>query len=94
VSAHRTSVAPDVGQAAAKLLEAGLKFLETIAPSPTGVARPSDHTKTIELAFSSLLQTDAQTRRPILTIPLPESLTAERVAGAISGLLGKLAGLS
>jgi superfamily II DNA or RNA helicase len=91
---HPTSHVPDVGQAAAKLLEAGLSFLETIAPPATGVARSTDHSKTIERAFSSLLRIDTQTRRHVLTVPLPESLTAERVAGAISGLLGKLAGLS
>jgi len=93
-NSHPITQAPDVGQAAAKLLEAGLRFLETIAPPPPGVRRFTDHSKIVERAFSSLLRIDAQTRRPVLSIPLPESFTAERVAGAISGLLSKLAGPS
>lgn len=91
---HPSPRVPDTRQAAAKLLEAGLSFLETLAPPAASVARPTDHTKTIERAFSSLLRIDARTQRPVLTVPLPESLTAERVAGAISGLLSKLAALS
>ena len=34
----------------------------------------------------TLLRRDAQTQRPTLAIPLPESITAERLAGVISGL--------
>jgi hypothetical protein len=33
---------------------------------------------------------DAQTRRPTLEIPLPESITAERLARVITGFLGNL----
>jgi len=91
---HTTTLVPDVGQAAAKLLEAGLIFLETIAPPAPSTARGTGPVKAIERAFSSLLRVDAQTQRPILNVPLPESFTADRVAGAISGLLGKLAAAS
>jgi SNF2 family DNA or RNA helicase len=91
---HPTTSVPDVGQAAAKLLEAGLIFLETIAPPAPGTARSTDPVKVIERALSSLLRVDAQTQRPVLNLPLPESLTAERMAGAISRLLGKLAAVS
>jgi hypothetical protein len=94
VSLDRTPAAADLGQAAAKLLEAGLSFLETIAPPAPGAIRSTDHARSIERAFSSLLRTDAQTQRPVLTVPLPESFTAERVAGALGGLLAKLAGLA
>ena len=93
-NAHPAPHVPDVGQAAAKLLEAGLSFLETIAPPAPGVRKSTDHSKIIERAFSTLLRIDAQTQHTVLTVPLPESLTAERVAGAISGLLAKLARLS
>ena len=84
----------DAGQAAAKFLEAGLNFLETIAPPVPGAAKSTDRLKPIERALSALLRTDAQTQRPVLTLPLPESFTTERLAGAISGLLNKLAGVS
>lgn len=89
-----TPLAPDARQAAANLLEAGLTFLETIALPAAGTRRATDHSKIIAHAFSSLLRIDPQTQRPVLTLPLPESLTAERVAGAISGLLSKLSGVS
>ncbi len=89
-----TSIMPDAGQAAAKLLEAGLNFLETIAPPVSGSARSTDRLKPIERALSALLRTDGQTQRPILTLPLPESFTTERLAGVISGLVNKLAGMS
>jgi hypothetical protein len=82
---------PDARQAAANLLEAGLTFLEAIALPAAGSARATDHSKAIERAFSSLMRIDPQTQRPVLTLPLPERLTAERVTGAISGLLNKLA---
>ena len=85
---------PDAGRAAAKLLEAGLDFLETIAPPAKGVATTSDQSRTIERVFSSLMRTDLQTQRPVFTISLPESLTAERVAGVMGRLLSKLGGMS
>ena len=84
----------DAAQAAAKLLEAGLNFLEMLAPPVPGAAKSRDRLQPIERALSALLRTDAQTQRPVLSLPLPESFTAERLAGAISGLLNKLGGLS
>jgi hypothetical protein len=44
----------------------------------------------IKRGLSTLLRTDAQTQVPTLTIPLPESITAERLARVISGFLGNL----
>jgi len=90
----RTSpIVPDAGQAAAKLLEAGLNFLETIAPPAPGAASSADRLKPIERTLSALLRTDAQTQRPVFTVSLPESFTTQRLAGVISGLLNKLAGV-
>ena len=77
---------PDAGQAAAKFLEAGLTLLESLS-SP----RSADGIGPLERVLCTLLRTDAQTRRPTLEIPLPESVTAERLARVISGFLGKLA---
>lgn len=89
-----TPAMPDAGQAAAKLLEAGLNFLESIAPAPTGVARSADRFEPIERGLSALFRTDAQTQRPTLAIPLPETFTVDRLARAISGLLSKFAAAS
>jgi SNF2 family DNA or RNA helicase len=70
------SPAPNLAPAATALLEAGLRFLESLGP--------------LDQALSTLVRTDPQTNRPSLAIPLPESFTAERVAGAIGGLLARL----
>jgi SNF2 family DNA or RNA helicase len=77
---------PDAGQAAAKFLEAGLTLLESLCPP-----RSADGIGPIARGLSTLLRTDAQTRRSTLEIPLPESVSAERLAMVISGFLGKLA---
>jgi len=63
----------DARQAVSKFLEAGLTLLESLS-SPSG---------------ADGLGTDAQTRRPTLEIPLPESITADRLAQVITGFLGK-----
>jgi hypothetical protein len=79
-------------QAASGLLEAGLKFLESLAPpKETPAAAPSARAP-LEKAASSLVRTDPETSRPVLAIPLPEGVTAERLADTIGGLLTRLAG--
>jgi superfamily II DNA or RNA helicase len=82
---------PDLSQAAAKFLEAGLTLLESLSSRCNAdVARATDGFEPIKRGLSSLLRTDAQTQVPTLTIPLPESITAERLARVISGFLGNL----
>jgi hypothetical protein len=76
---------PDAKQAVSKFLEAGLTLLESLA-SPGG----ADGFGAIERGLSRLLRTDAQTGRPTLEIPLPESITAERLARVITGFLSNL----
>lgn len=90
-------------QAAGNLLQAGLTFLESLAP-PATAAAPAARRKengglraaapAIERALSGLFQADPQTQRPMLAIPLPAGLTAERVTTALAGLLGRLSGAS
>ncbi|MEK7407253.1 MAG: DEAD/DEAH box helicase [Acidobacteriota bacterium] len=63
--------AGDLAKAAATLLEAGVKLLESLAPA---------------------VRADPETGRPVLTIPLPEGFTPERLAGALGGWLSKLSG--
>ena len=84
--------APDLGQAAARLLEAGLHFLESIAPPSAEPTKTMDRFEPLERAVAALCRTDPQTQRPVLSIPLPESFSAGRLAGALSGLLGRIAG--
>ena len=71
-----------VEDAAAKLFEAGIQFLESLVPMAASHAAEG---------FSSLLQTDPRTNRPVLAIPMPDSVTQERLAGTIARLLGSFA---
>lgn len=85
------SFIPDPSQAAAKFLEAGLTLLESLSSRCNAdVARATDGFEPVKRGFSTWLRTDAQTQVPTLTIPLPESITAERLARVISGFLGNL----
>jgi len=83
---------PEPAEAAAKLLEAGLKFLESIAPPRADMTQPAVSLEPIRRGLSALFRTDSITQRPTLSIPLPETFSADRLAGVISGLLSKFAG--
>jgi hypothetical protein len=84
--AHSGSFVPGAGQAVAKFLEAGLTLLESLSSS-----RSADRSGLIERSLSTFLWTDSQTRRATLEVPLPESVTAERLARVITGFSGNLA---
>jgi len=73
--------------AAASFIEAGLRFIETLAAGGTTGRSHGAPANSLDRALSSLFTRDARTSRPALTIPLPESVTQERLAGAISALL-------
>jgi hypothetical protein len=75
---------PEAGieTAAAGLIEAGVKFMESIGTDGAG--------SRFEQILSGLCKRDAGTNRPVLSIPLPESLSQERIARAISGLVTSL----
>ena len=62
--------------AAASLMEAGLKFVESMASADSA----GD-------ALAGLFTRDGRTNRPVLSIPLPESVTQERLIAAVSTLL-------
>lgn len=68
--------------AAASLIEAGLKFVESLVAAGGGVSNGS-----ASEALAGLLTRDARTNGPVLSIPLPESVTQERLAGGVSALL-------
>jgi len=70
-------------KAAARFLEAGIKFMESLASGTSG--------KSFEQIVSGLFKRDA-TDRTILSIPMPESLNQERIVGAISSFANTLGG--
>jgi hypothetical protein len=87
-----TAVAAGGGieKAVAGLMEAGVKFLESIiSESPAGSSAEASGRR-FDQILSGLFARDAQTNRPVLSIPLPESATQERLAAAISGLVNAL----
>jgi Helicase conserved C-terminal domain len=65
----------DFEQATSGLVEAGIRFLEALS---------SDQGQAV---ISSVFRIDPATKRPMLAIPLPESITQDRWAGAIAGFL-------
>jgi hypothetical protein len=78
--------------AAATLIEAGLRFIEAIASDPgagnSEVAPPSRKNQLLAELFTR----DSRTNRPVLSIPLPESVTQERLSGVMSALLNAFGG--
>jgi SNF2 family DNA or RNA helicase len=73
--------------AAASFIEAGLRFIETLAIGATAENSTGRPAKRLDQALSSLFTRDSRTDRPALTIPLPESVTQERLANVMSALL-------
>ena len=68
----------------AALIDVGLKLAETIAAAHAG--NGSEQTK----AASPWVETDAQTGKSYLKLPMPEPETVQRLAGALAGLLAGL----
>lgn len=88
-----TNVVPEAGlgsfeKAAAGLIEAGLTFLESISASPGNVH--SAQVGNTQHPFSGLFSRDPRTDRPMLSIPLPASVTEDRLAEAVNGFLRAL----
>jgi len=71
------------------LIEAGIKFLESIAGDGAGSAEAPGGR--FEQILSGLFTREPGTNRTTLSIPLPESLNQQRVAAAISGLANTVA---
>ena len=106
---------PDgIGHALGMLLEAGMKFLESLSLSGTGASSegstqpaagraPSERPRSqsagigqlarnIEAAIAPLVKKDPAGDKPALHIPLPSSLTSERIAQTITAALSRLLG--
>jgi len=72
-------------KAAGGLINAGLAFLEAITESAgNGLSARLGETRH---PLSALFSRDPRTNRPILSIPLPASVTEERLANAVTGFL-------
>jgi len=75
-----------------RFLEAGLALLESLStPRRAAVSEASELSAKVERSLSPMFQTDLQNQRPTMVIPLPASVTVERLATAISGFLGRWA---
>jgi SNF2 family DNA or RNA helicase len=74
--------ASGIEKAITGLLEAGAKFVESIATEASNGS--------LEQMLSGLFKRDTVTQRATLSIPLPESLNQERLVKTISGLLSNL----
>ncbi len=68
-------------EAASGLIEAGVRFLEALAPPGPGPGKESND------LVSSLIRKDPGTKRTTLAIPLPDSVDADRLANLAGGLL-------
>jgi len=90
--AQQSSAVPDASQAFGRFLEAGLALLESLStPRRAAVSEASELSAKVERSLSPMFQTDLQNQRPTMVIPLPASVTVERLATAISGFLGRWA---
>lgn len=81
-AAATTAAAPQstqFEQAAAGLIETGVRFLESLA----AVAQNASGDET----FSNLVSLDPRTNRPVLSIPLPKSVDQNRLIRALSAAL-------
>jgi len=79
--AAAASAAPPPSQfekAAAGLIETGVRFLESLAAVAQNA--PSE-------PFSNLVSLDPRTKRPVLSIPLPDSVDQNRLVRALSSVL-------
>jgi SNF2 family DNA or RNA helicase len=85
---HGRTGAAGIEEAAAGLIEAGLKFIESLGGAAGSYSEASGGR--LHQIVSGLFTRDAGTNRPVLSIPMPESVSQERVAAAISGLVNTL----
>ena len=79
-----------VEMAAAALMEAGIKFLESIAADSAAGGTEAGSGSRLDQILSGLFARDSRTNRPVLSIPLPESMSQQRLAAAIAGLVTSL----
>ena len=80
--------------AAASFIEAGLRLIESItagsAVGGTATRSTAAPAPRVAQVLPTLFTSDPRTNRPALTIPLPDSVTPERLTSAFSALLNLL----
>jgi len=76
--------------AAATFIEAGLRLIESIAADGAAGRSTTAPAPRLAQVLPTLFTRDARTNRPALTIPLPDSVTQERITSALSALLNAL----
>lgn len=79
-----------VEKAAAALIEAGVTFIEALLGNGAAADSADASAVPLERILSGLCTHDPRTNRPVLSIPLPESVSQERAGRAISGLVKSL----
>jgi superfamily II DNA or RNA helicase/predicted nucleic acid-binding Zn finger protein len=89
-AAGNTDGGGGIEKAAAGLVEAGVKFIESITSEGSARSSGEGAASRFQQTLSGLFTRDAQTNHPVLSIPLPESVTQERLVTAISGLVNAL----
>jgi SNF2 family DNA or RNA helicase len=85
-----TAGAGGIEAAAAGLIEAGVKFMESITRDAIAGTSAEASGSRLEQILSGLFTRDTRTNTPVLSIPLPESLSQERLVAAISGVVNTL----
>jgi superfamily II DNA or RNA helicase len=87
-SAGFQSALPTSGfeQAAAGLIETGMRFLESLAAVAQSAQRGESHGPA-ERGFSNLISHDPRTNAPVLSIPLPPSVDQDRIMRAIGAVM-------
>jgi len=76
--------------AAASFIEAGLRLIESITAGGTAGRSTAAPAPRLAQVLPTLFTRDARTNRPALSIPLPDSVTQERLTSALSALLNVL----
>jgi SNF2 family DNA or RNA helicase len=77
-------------KAAAGLVEAGLSFLQSMAAEFAAPSSAESAGQKLQGAFSSLFSRHPQTNRPMLSIPLPEAFSEERLTRAVASFVSSL----
>jgi hypothetical protein len=94
-AAELLSAAPQPFEAASNpwtpLLSAGLKLLEALAAAPSANGDGNGEEKA-GATTGPWIETDAETGRPYLRLPLPEPKVVQQLSGALSRLLVGLGG--
>lgn len=80
-----------IGMAAAGLMEAGVRFIESLASGGVAANLAAAQDSQVGRSFSGLFTRDDRTNRTLLSIPLPESVSQDRLTMAVSTLLNTLA---